>query len=68
MKTNYNNMDEPTKYWEATTVQVSVHRREDNPVFGDSGTRIEIMDECAGPFIKLSQCSDRTRDDLATMP
>lgn len=38
-----------------TTLCVSVHGEEENPVFGEYVTKISIDDESGGPFIRIEQ-------------
>jgi len=41
-----------------TIIKVSVHLKDENPIFGESSTHISIEDEAAGPYITLQQCTD----------
>ena len=41
-----------------TPIAVSVHRDEDNPVFGEGATHVSIDDDAGGPFIVLEQQAD----------
>lgn len=36
-----------------TPLAVAVHRRKDNPIFGESTVKVFLDDEAAGPFIVL---------------
>ena len=36
-----------------TPIKVAVHRRGDNPIFGECATHVSVDDEAAGPFIVL---------------
>ena len=38
-----------------TPICVSVYRKSDNPIFGETSTHISIEDEGGGPFIKIKQ-------------
>lgn len=39
-------------------VAYSIYKDGDNPVFGNSVTKVEIEDDAAGAFITISQCND----------
>jgi hypothetical protein len=41
--------------WVTTPLKVSVHLSSENPIWGESGTHIEIDDEAAGGFVVLTQ-------------
>ena len=38
-----------------TVLKVAIHRKDKNPVFGESVTYVEITNEAAGPYIIISQ-------------
>lgn len=38
-----------------TPLMVALHTDEQNPIFGEQTIHIEIVDEAAGPFLKISQ-------------
>ena len=38
-----------------TILKVSLHPDDCNPVFGDRAIHIEVLDEAAGPFLKITQ-------------
>ena len=42
-----------------TVIAVSIHLAGENPIYGESATRVAVNDDAAGPFIVLSQSSDR---------
>jgi len=37
-----------------TTLKIAIHRDESNPVFGENTIQLEICDEAAGPFFKIT--------------
>jgi len=41
-----------------TPIVVSVHRKNDNPIFGESTIHVRIEDGGNGPYLILSQCLD----------
>lgn len=41
-----------------TRVSMSVHRKNDNPIFGKTATTVSIADEAAGPYIVITQSPD----------
>jgi hypothetical protein len=44
--------------YKTTILQVSVHREESNPVFGEGNTYVSVDDEAAGPFLIIEQSDD----------
>ena len=38
-----------------TILMVSIHRQDENPVFGEGATHINIEDDAAGPYISITQ-------------
>jgi hypothetical protein len=44
--------------FKTTILQVSVHREESNPVFGEGNTYVSVEDEAAGPFLVIQQTDD----------
>ena len=44
--------------YKTTILQVSVHREESNPVFGEGNTYISVDDEAGGPFLVIEQSDD----------
>jgi hypothetical protein len=44
--------------YKITMLQVSVHREESNPVFGEGNTYVSVDDEAAGPFLTIQQHDD----------
>jgi hypothetical protein len=44
--------------YKTTILQVSVHREESNPVFGEGNTYVSVDDESAGPFLTIQQHDD----------
>lgn len=49
-----------------TVVSVSIHKRGQNPIFGEFVTRVDLCDEAGGPFVELSQneVSEKLRLDI----
>lgn len=45
-----------------TTTAISVHRKGDSPVFGESVTVVALDDEAAGPYITLEQYPDTVKE------
>lgn len=41
--------------YRTTTTQIVVHREGDNPIYGESATRIRLEDETGGLFVVLEQ-------------
>ena len=41
--------------YKTTILQVSVHREESNPVFGEGNTYVSVEDEAGGPFLTIEQ-------------
>jgi len=50
-----------------TTITISLHPDDENPVFGENATHITYADEAAGAFIKLTQFPDDTVDGQQTV-
>lgn len=48
---------------EFTTLVISVHEKDDNPVFGQSATHVSLEDEGAGYYIKLTQYTDNPESE-----
>lgn len=44
-----------------TPVKYNLSLHKDNPIFGDSVTSVEIVDEAGGAFIRISQDDDELR-------
>jgi hypothetical protein len=44
--------------FKTTILQVSVHREESNPVFGEGNTYVSVDDEAGGPFLIIQQTDD----------
>mgnify|MGYP001216234937 CR=1 FL=1 len=44
--------------FKTTILQVSIHREDSNPVFGEGNTYIAVRDEAAGPFLSITQTDD----------
>ena len=41
--------------YKTTIMQVSIHREEVSPIFGEGNTYVSIDDEAAGPYIVIEQ-------------
>ena len=41
--------------YKTTITQVTIHKSDDNPVFGESATRIKLEDEGAGRYLVIEQ-------------
>jgi hypothetical protein len=48
--------------YKTTTICVSVHSEEENPIFGETATQVMIDDDAAGPYIVLKQCNDSVKE------
>ena len=44
--------------YKTTILQVSVHREEFNPIFGEGNTYVSVDDEAGGPFLTIQQTED----------
>jgi hypothetical protein len=44
--------------YKTTILQVSVHREESNPIFGEGNTYVSVEDEAGGPFLIIQQTDD----------
>lgn len=44
-----------------TPVKYNLFLQKDHPIFGDSVTSVEIVDEAGGAFIRISQDNDELR-------
>ena len=49
--------------YKTTITQVTIHKAEDSPVFGESATRIKIEDEAAGEYLVIEQDGGSIRVD-----
>ena len=47
--------------YKTTILQVSIHREESNPVFGEGNTYVKIDDEAGGPFLIIEQHDDESK-------
>lgn len=43
---------------ELTVTEISVHSKTENPIFGETVTRVKLDDEGGGVFVKLIQHTD----------
>ena len=44
--------------YKTTIMQVSIHREEVSPIFGEGNTYVSVDDEAAGPFLVIEQHDD----------
>lgn len=44
--------------WKRTPICISVHRETENPVFGETSTKVCLEDEAGGYFFSLEQWAD----------
>jgi hypothetical protein len=51
-------MTENRMKYKTTIMQVSIHREEVSPVFGEGNTYVSVDDEAAGPFLVIEQHDD----------
>ena len=49
--------------YKTTITQVTIHKSDDNPVFGESATRIKLEDEGAGRYLVIEQDESSIRLD-----
>ena len=45
----------------STITSITIHRKGDSPIFGESATVVSIQDEAAGIFFKVSQCTEENQ-------
>ena len=50
-----NSMTKNMSKYKTTILQVSVHREESNPIFGEGNTYVSVEDEAGGPFLTIEQ-------------
>ena len=53
--------------YKTTILQVSVHREESNPVFGEGNTYVSVDDEAAGPFLTIQQHDENSEPGKVRM-
>ena len=53
--------------YKTTILQVSIHREESNPLFGEGNTYVKIEDECGGPFLIIEQTDDESKLGIVRM-
>lgn len=46
--------------FKTTILQVSIHREDSNPVFGEGNTYVSVDDEAGGPFVVIEQHDDQS--------
>ena len=44
--------------FKTTITQVSIHREDANPIFGEGNTYVSVEDEAGGPFLVIRNDSD----------
>lgn len=44
-----------------TILTISIHSKDENPIFGMSSTHVSLDDEAGGPFLVLKQCNDQSQ-------
>ena len=49
--------------YKTTTTQITIHRKDENAVFGESAIRIKIEDEGAGGYLVIEQDESSIRVD-----
>lgn len=47
-----------------TVTEIAVHRKSDNPIFGELVTYVKLDDEAAGSFIRLIQNTDAGTNEI----
>jgi hypothetical protein len=57
-------MKEKEPKWETTTIAVSVHRSDQNALFGENVTHVLLEDEAGGCFVILKQDDIQMRLDI----
>ena len=45
----------------STITSITIHRKGDSPVFGETATVVSMQDEAAGIFFKVSQCTEENQ-------
>ena len=53
--------------YKTTILQVSVHREESNPIFGEGNTYVSVDDEAAGPFLIIQQHDENSEPGKVRM-
>ena len=53
--------------YKTTILQVSVHREESNPIFGEGNTYVSVDDEAAGPFLTIQQHDENSEPGKVRM-
>ena len=48
--------------FKTTILQVSVHREDANPIFGEGNTYVSVDDEAGGPYLVIEQHDDHSRN------
>jgi hypothetical protein len=47
-----------------TITEVTIHRTEESPVFGELATHVRLYDEGAGPFIQVTQTYEDKENEI----
>lgn len=50
--------------YQATITRIALHRKGVNPVYGEGVTYLELADEAAGPFYRVSQITDQNESEV----
>ena len=45
----------------STITSITIHRKGDSPIFGETATVVSMQDEAAGIFFKVSQCTEENQ-------
>tara|TARA_B110000971_G_scaffold89444_1_gene91970 strand:- start:144 stop:398 length:255 start_codon:yes stop_codon:yes gene_type:complete len=53
--------------YKTTILQVSIHREEVSPVFGEGNTYISVDDEAGGPFLTIQQHDENSEPGKVRM-
>jgi hypothetical protein len=48
--------------FKTTIMQVSIHREDANPIFGEGNTYVRVDDEAGGPFLVIEQHDEQTQN------
>lgn len=47
-----------------TVTEITVHKEDENPIYGEIATHVKLDDEGGGPFIRLIQHSDTQTNEI----
>ena len=48
--------------YKTTILQMSIHREDSHPIFGEGNTYVKVDDEAGGPFIVIEQHDDHSQN------